>query len=83
MIPERVLKWLGLEKEQLHKIDIFISAFRNFREEKRIIKSIKFKAENIKIYTKYELQSFDSVCKALVLDGHDRERKQLKYNLIK
>ena len=77
------MKQLDLDRKQLKFVDRLVTTFKAFREEKNIIKAIKFKTENIKVSHSKEWESFDKVCKALILDGYEKERNELMYKKYK
>jgi Leucine-rich repeat (LRR) protein len=78
-IPSTMLDLMKLSRELLEgKLKPFIAAFKEFRQEKNIIKTIKYKAEIIKT-SKEEWTVLDRVCRTLV-EGKGLDRDGLKYN---
>ena len=64
-IPEVILLKMGLTKESLANVENVISEFKDWRDEKNLIKTIKYKAEIIKC-SKEEWKVMNKVCKELV-----------------
>lgn len=74
---------VGIRFEQLTILPTILKEFISFREEKAVVKSIKYKAEIIKA-GKNEWPVIDKVCQALVaVDGRKSSQIHLKYNKYK
>ena len=65
-IPKEILEIIGVKGEWLKSVHDLLKNFKIFREEKIIIKTIKFKAEIINA-DKKQWKALDKVCRHLVL----------------
>jgi hypothetical protein len=65
-LPEAVLAYLHLDKNIIQNVQLLTSRFKEFRQQKNIIKAIKFKAEIIKV-SEDEGITLDGVCNILAL----------------
>jgi hypothetical protein len=73
----------GINFSQLAGLSTVLKEFMAFREEKAVIKSIKYKAEIIKA-GKNEWPVIDKVCTALVnVEGQKSNGPHLRYNKYK
>jgi hypothetical protein len=80
-IPEKVLRLANIDSSLLAEgAPKVLEEFKEYRLEKNTIKSIKYKAEIIKInqHEEEEWRAVNNVCKALVVKDRDEPGK-LKY----
>jgi hypothetical protein len=71
-LPEAVLAYLHLDKNIIQNVHLLTSRFKEFRQQKNIIKAIKFKAEIIKA-SEDEGITLDGVCNILALGESEKK----------
>jgi Leucine-rich repeat (LRR) protein len=84
-IPAEVLTKIDVNKEVLDGgVERLVEEFREFRLEKSLIKTIKFKAEIINTYDYDQLRTFYKICNYFMqLDLTPDLREPLRYNKYK
>jgi hypothetical protein len=75
-LPEAVLAYLNLDKNLIQNVQLLTNSFKEFRQQKNIIKAIKFKAEIIKV-SEDEGITLDGVCNILALGESEKEAKYI------
>jgi hypothetical protein len=70
-LSEALLAYLNLDKDVIRNVKMLSDKFREFREQKNLIKSIKYKVEIIKA-NKNEGKTLDGICRTLALGESEK-----------